>query len=90
MTDRLTLLRPSIPSLGLEDERVIISSIAIEKIIDDGVSGPRHSCGFMPLSQFRHNRHIASHFTSGVTSECERYQQGINPGARVVQVRAVR
>ena len=44
------------------------------------LSRPRHSCGFMPLSQFRHNRQPrnSSHFTSGVTSECQRYQQGIN------------
>ena len=44
------------------------------------LSRPRHSCGFMPLSQFRHNRQarISSHFTSGVTLECQRYQQGIN------------
>ena len=53
-----------------------------DPITDDGVSaGSRHSCGFMPWSQFRHNRHIASHFSSGVTSECQRYQQGINPSA---------
>ena len=29
-----------------------------DSITDDGVSaGSRHSCGFMPWSQFRHNRH---------------------------------
>ena len=53
--------------------------------------GSRHSCGLMPLSEFRHNRRsrIASPFTSGVTVECQRYQQGINPHShRVSQVRA--
>ena len=53
--------------------------------------GSRHSCGLMPLSEFRHNRRsrIASPFTSGVTTECQRYQQGINPHShRVSQVRA--
>ena len=86
---------PLMRTLVMVAWRIWIISIAIVKMMIPSqmmVSGPRHSCGFMPLSQFRHNRRpsIASHFTSAVTSECQRYQQGINPNpdVRVVQGRA--